>query len=130
MTEIKGQEIYVKCSTCISNGQALLQQIQLVGNRLSFHLCEYSKVVQEQERGRGREESGGMKAGREGERESARIYSMQAVGFCSQSHLDWEASFPTGEEWRRTDMATDDKEEQRERTGIVDQKQRELDIRL
>ncbi len=90
-------------------------------------------MVREQEReGREREESKGMKAWRqaERERESARIYSMQAVGFCSQSHLDGEASFAPGKEWRRTDMATDDKEEQHERTEIVDLEQRELDILL
>lgn len=71
---------------------------------------------------REKEVEGGRKVerGRLGEGESVRIYSMQAVGFCSQSHLDWEASLATGEEWRRTDMATDDKEEQRERTEIVD----------
>ena len=40
---------------------------------------------------------------------------MQEVGSCSQSQLDWEASVPTGEDWRRTDMATDDKEKQPEK---------------
>lgn len=45
-------------------------------------------MVQEQEREVGRQKSRERKAGERGERESARIYSMQAVGFCSQSHLD------------------------------------------
>lgn len=44
------------------------------------------------------------------------------------SLLDWEASFPFRVEWRRTDMATNDKEEQCERTEIADWKQRELDF--
>ena len=52
---------------------------------------------------------------------------MQAVGFCSQSHLDWEASLPTGEERRQTDRAAIDKE-QHERNKIVDWKQRDIKI--
>lgn len=88
--------------------QALSEHVQLVGNRLPF----LSVLIQQTGSGaRERGAEGGRLGEREVERESTRIYSMQAVGFCSQSHLDWEASFPSGEEWRQTDVATDDKKE-------------------
>ena len=88
-----------------------------MGNGLPF----LSVLIQQTGSGareRGQRE-GGWERERGRERGSSRIYSMQAVGFCSQSHLDWEASFPSEEEWRQTDVATDDKKES-ERTEIVD----------
>lgn len=70
--------------------------------------CGYSKDFQENRRKGWRSERA---------RESEREYSvLLEVGFCRRSHLDWETAFPTEQEWRQTDMATDDKEEQHERT--------------
>lgn len=71
-------------------------------------------------------------AGREGEkereRESAKIYNMQTVGYCSQSHLEWKASF--GEECRRDGLLwlQMTKSSNVKRTEITDWTQRELDF--
>lgn len=70
----------------------------MVGRKLPFLLSGYGKEGSEGGRGR--------------EREIERVYCMQEeVGFCSQSHLYWERSFSTGEQWRQTDVVADKSEE-------------------